>query len=164
MAKAPVDRLLPNRQTKSGSSSQSHKWKCKRRRWPSNPKAVRSIAPLPDRSTRPGSSSQRHIMSRASARRHQTGCTSRACRKSRIKNQSRSRSKSRSRTPSLLLLAKSTLSNFHYRREPHKQLVDQEHKREYTDCGNFHKCVSHHSAVSAKAPAFFHVGHVPKAR
>ena len=86
MAKAPVDRLLPNRQTKSGSSSQSHKWKCKRRRWPSNPKAVRSIAPLPDRSTRPGSSSQRHIMSRASARRHQTGCTSRACRKSRIKN------------------------------------------------------------------------------
>ena len=80
-----------NRQTKSGSSSQSHKWKCKRRRWPSNPKAVRSIAPLPDRSTRPGSSSQRHIMSRASARRHQTGCTSRACRKSRIKNQSLSR-------------------------------------------------------------------------
>ena len=54
--------------------------------------------------------------------------------------------------------------NFHYRREPHKQLVDQEHKREYTDCGNFHKYVSHHSAVSAKAPDFFHVENVPKAK
>jgi hypothetical protein len=54
--------------------------------------------------------------------------------------------------------------NFHYLREPHKQHVDQEHKREYTDCGNFHKYISHHSAVSAKAPPFFHVNQVPKAK
>ena len=54
--------------------------------------------------------------------------------------------------------------NFHYLRQPHKQEVDQDHKREYTECGNFHKKISHHSAVSAKAPEFFHVNHVHKAK